>query len=96
VVLESLACGTPVLATSVGGIPEILTSSNVGILVERKSEQVAKGLSASFECSWSKSEILNYGQQFHLSHTADALREVFQSVVPNQETANGMPFPSGL
>ena len=94
VVLESLACGTPVLATSVGGIPEILTSSNVGILVERKPEQVAKALSASFECSWSKSEILNHGQKFQLSHTADALREVFQSVLPNQEKAKGTPFPS--
>jgi len=33
-VTESLACGTPVLATRVGGVPEILHSPELGILVE--------------------------------------------------------------
>ena len=33
VLLESMACGTPVVATRVGGIPEIVTSSNAGTLM---------------------------------------------------------------
>jgi glycosyltransferase involved in cell wall biosynthesis len=96
VIVESLACGTPVLASCVGGIPEILTSPKVGILVARKPEDVAKALKASLECTWSKSEIVNYAQQFRWSQTADAVKEVFQSVLPIQKTASGMHFPSGL
>ena len=33
VLLESMACGTPVVATRVGGIPEIVTSSSAGRLM---------------------------------------------------------------
>lgn len=34
VILESLACGTPVVASSVGGVPEVLTSPVAGRLLE--------------------------------------------------------------
>ena len=37
VILESLACGTPVVATSVGGVPEIVTDQAPGILMEERS-----------------------------------------------------------
>ena len=39
VILESLACGTPVLATNVGGIPELLTESCCGELVSNRSAE---------------------------------------------------------
>jgi glycosyltransferase involved in cell wall biosynthesis len=37
VVLESLACATPVIATKVGGIPEIVKTSAAGILLEERT-----------------------------------------------------------
>jgi glycosyltransferase involved in cell wall biosynthesis len=43
-ILEALACGTPVVATSVGGIPEQVDDGRTGFLVEaRDAEALARG-----------------------------------------------------
>ena len=34
ILLETIACGVPVVATNVGGVPEIVNSDRIGILVE--------------------------------------------------------------
>jgi glycosyltransferase involved in cell wall biosynthesis len=46
VMLESLACGTPVVATPVGGIPEIMTTPEAGVLMQ---ERTAAGVVAAVE-----------------------------------------------
>jgi teichuronic acid biosynthesis glycosyltransferase TuaC len=47
--VESLACGTPVVATRVGGIPEIVTSPIEGILVEPNTDALAIALVTSLQ-----------------------------------------------
>jgi phosphatidylinositol alpha-1,6-mannosyltransferase len=41
VVLETLACGTPIIAANRGGIPEVMDSS-VGVLIEPTAEKIAE------------------------------------------------------
>jgi teichuronic acid biosynthesis glycosyltransferase TuaC len=57
VVLEALACGTPVLATPVGNIPELLDSPEVGLVVERTVEAFAAGLDKALERSWDRDRV---------------------------------------
>jgi glycosyltransferase involved in cell wall biosynthesis len=57
VVTESLACGTPVVATRVGGIPEILHSAELGLLTEQREESLAAGLKQALSRKWDRAEI---------------------------------------
>jgi teichuronic acid biosynthesis glycosyltransferase TuaC len=57
VVSESLACGTPVIATKAGGIPEILNRPELGILVERTPESIAAGLEEGLSRTWERNSI---------------------------------------
>jgi glycosyltransferase involved in cell wall biosynthesis len=57
VVLEALACGTPVLATPVGNIPELLDSPEVGLVVERTVEAIAAGLDKALERGWDRDRV---------------------------------------
>lgn len=57
VVSESLACGTPVLATPVGGIPEIIVSPDLGMLVERNVSSITAGLEQALCHQWDREKI---------------------------------------
>jgi len=57
VVLEALACGTPVVATPVGSIPELLDSPETGLLVERDVESIAAGIDAALKRSWDRDRV---------------------------------------
>lgn len=58
VVLESLACGTPVVATAVGGLMEIVRDGETGFLVTRRNEEeAAVRIARALEIRWSQSEV---------------------------------------
>lgn len=52
VILESLACGTPVVATRVGAAPQLLANPELGILVEPTPEALCAGLSRALQREW--------------------------------------------
>lgn len=81
VVLEAMACGTPVVATNVWGIPEIIRSDRVGLLTERTEAAIADAISRSLEKDWRAEEISRYARQHAWSNAACAVRQVFESVL---------------
>ena len=60
VLLESMACGTPVVATRVWGAPEVIVSPELGILVDQNKESIAKGLQEALQKEWNSSFLVGY------------------------------------
>lgn len=54
---EALACGTPCVATAVGGVPEILRHGDNGILVERDAEAIATGIETALGRRWDRAAL---------------------------------------
>lgn len=64
VILEAMACGIPVVGSSVGGIPEVV-NENTGILVKSiDSESIAEALLVAISFSWSKKLIREHAEKF--------------------------------
>ena len=63
VLQESLACGTPVLATRVWGAPEVITSPELGLLVEQSVPAISEGLSCGLEHGWDRDAIAAHAAQ---------------------------------
>ena len=81
VVCEALACGTPVVATPVNGIPEILDSEDLGIMVERTPEAFARGITHVFSRVWDREQIACKGQERTWDNVACEVYELFSSVL---------------
>jgi len=65
VMFECLGCGKPFIGTKVGGIPEVITSEDYGVLVEpANSEALAQSLFVALEKNFDKNKILKHAKQF--------------------------------
>jgi glycosyltransferase involved in cell wall biosynthesis len=80
-ILESLACGTPVVATRVGGVPEILRSERVGIMVEPSDEAFARGLEEGLGRAWDRAEIARFAAGHTWEATARSAHAVLESAL---------------
>jgi glycosyltransferase involved in cell wall biosynthesis len=81
VILESLACGTPVIASPAGGVPEIICSDRVGLLVKRDATQIASAIRAALNKTWKSGDLVEYAKNYTWERTASAVLEVFESVL---------------
>jgi glycosyltransferase involved in cell wall biosynthesis len=64
VVIEALSCGRPIIATDVGGIPELVTESSGILVAPRDSRALASAIEKAMEQNWDEQSI---SKQFHRS-----------------------------
>jgi glycosyltransferase involved in cell wall biosynthesis len=86
VVLEALACGRPVVATNVGGIPEIMNGDCGRIVPPRDPAALALALASVLDRSWDAAAISAHGSR-SWSTVAAELMEVFESLISNRRVA---------
>jgi teichuronic acid biosynthesis glycosyltransferase TuaC len=82
VLLESMACGTPVVATSVWGTPEVVASKEAGVLIaDRTSEAVVDGVRRLFAERPDSAATRRYAERFSWDETVRGLKDLFTSIV---------------
>lgn len=84
VVLEALACGRPVVATNVGGIPEIMNDTCGRLVPPRDAAALAQALAAVLDTTWDAAAISAQWSR-SWSNVADELLELFESLVSSRQ-----------
>ena len=81
-IMESLACGTSVVATRVGGIPELISDESLGVLVEPENpEALADGVLRALDRDWDRERLHEYAQQFRWEKIAPQIVQVYEEVL---------------
>jgi glycosyltransferase involved in cell wall biosynthesis len=82
VLLEALACGTPVVATAVGGVPEIVRERVAGRLVqERTPEAIAEAIRALLADPPARAAVRAYAERFAWGPTTAGQIRLFRSIL---------------
>lgn len=82
VLLESMACGTPVVATNIWGTPEVVAAPEAGVLVEnRTAKSIAEGIKGLYANTPSKVLTRQYAEKFSWEDTSLGLLKLFQRVI---------------
>ncbi len=85
VVLESLACGTPVIATDVGGIPEVVTDSVAGVLIDAGTPAaVVTAVERLFADLPDRSEVRRFAEQYHWRASTERQLTLFRQVLKGE------------
>ncbi|MGB6974748.1 MAG: glycosyltransferase [Terracidiphilus sp.] len=86
VVVEALACGRPVVATRVGGIPEVMDEDSGRLVAPRQAGELAQALDSALDAQWDARAIsAKWSRGWSVG--ANKVYEVFESVLARREAA---------
>ena len=97
VLMEALACGTPVVATKAGGIPEIIHAPHLGLLSERTPEALASTIRDALSREWNREILVGEVRRRGWDCVAQEILKVFRSVTErgSRAVSSGLAKPMG-
>ena len=85
VLLEAMACGTPALAYSVGGVPEVIRSPAAGLLLsDRRPQTISEAVKGLLQNPPARAETRAYAKGFDWSQTTQGQLDLFNATVGRQ------------
>lgn len=91
VILEALACGIPVVASRVGGIPELLSADN-GLMVEPENpEQLAAALGSALSRKWDPQSLRDTVGCLSWDDVGASYAAILGEAVQEREQASAFP-----
>ncbi len=81
VLIESLACGCPVVSTDATAIPEIISSEDLGILVPPKdSVSLADAISNALAKKWNIEKLLEHAKRFSTEKSISKIISLYKTL----------------
>jgi len=89
VLLEAMACGVPTVATDVGGVREVISTNDVGLLVEfGDSDALGKAIVEGLEKDWDTQNIIHHSQRHSWENVAEAIYVELKRLLLDHRTNN--------
>ena len=91
--LEAISIGTPVVATSVGGLPEIIVDGAGGILVERDSNQIRSAIEKLLRDPALRQQLVENGKkrirtEFSIDNMIYKINMIYYSIIKGDDRNN--------
>lgn len=82
VLLESMACGTPVVATNIWGTPEVVSSTVAGRLMhERSAEALGSAVRELFASYPDRQEVRRHAEHYSWNATSEGQLRLFKNII---------------
>ena len=82
VMFEALGCGKPFVGTKVGGVPEVITSDESGLLIEPADpEDLAEKILVALDREWDREAILRYAERYTWENIAKEIMSVYTKIL---------------
>ena len=92
VLLESMACGTPVIASNIPGNPEVVRSRDAGLIVDETTPQgIAAAVRALLAAPPSRAATRAYAERFGWEETSRGQLAVFRHVLAQARSRSASP-----